>query len=153
MRALPKLIVFLKDIAWGGIIFWIPAILLTLTLRDWRLNTIVSTFVLPLITIAGLIFTYRYRLARASYTSIAFPMLLGIWLAGPLFMAINSDLYSQGITNHEIWQFIWNGITWFPMFTYMMSGYHGTLFALLFVTICLILVPVVERMLFRKRLS
>jgi len=123
----------------GGLIFWVPSVLL-----HWIRGTRFSEFdvlgltvLLP--TITCLFFASRWWPWRkpGSRLSEALFAVLGIWLLGPLMLLFSSTFSGGGFSKPGGWQTFLLMTRWFPAFTFMMSTYDGTLGALLLITVLL----------------
>ena len=125
----------------GGVIFWTPSV----AVHAWRrhnfrgLDILILTILLPLISLTGVVILRRLRLERTNRSFIACSMLLGIWVLGPLFTTINATFAGAGFANAGVWKFVVITTFFFPIFTFEMSTYDGTLLAVLLTTFLLIL--------------
>ena len=139
----------MKWIKWGlmyaglaGAIFWTPSIALHAT-RGFNfkgLDVLILTFLLPLITLGCFAILWRLSGQEKSRAFIARSMLLGIWVLGPLFLTISASFAGGGFAKPEGWKLVAIGTLLFPIFTFSMSTYDGTLFAILAATLLLILI-------------
>lgn len=78
---------------------------------------------------------------------IGLPMLTGVWLFGGLFMTIGATFsgggfMSPGGARGAVLVLL---LSLFPMYTFIMATYDGSLVALLLVTICALLVWILQR--------
>lgn len=94
---------------------------------------------LPIASVVAALRLTKFRAGKAGQTPISLFLLLGIWLSGPLFMSINATFTGGGFATPEGWHVVKFGTLLFPIFTFSMSAYDGTLFGLLLVTLLLIL--------------
>ena len=63
-------------------------------------------------------------------------MLLGIHILGAWFLIFQGSYLGSGVKIGKDWKFILYSLL--PLFTWMISGYGGSIFALLFVSLFLI---------------
>jgi hypothetical protein len=63
-------------------------------------------------------------------------------------LTVSASFFGGGLTQPDAWLFFVFGSLLFPLFTFVMSTYDGTLFALLFVTL---LLPILAN--FRTKVS
>lgn len=56
-------------------------------------------------------------------------MLMGIWILGPLLMAVGQSFSGGTLFKTGGWKFVLKGTLMFPAFTFEMSSYDGTFFA------------------------
>ena len=126
----------LKYASLGGISFWAPSVLLHWLRRDRfsGLDVLCITVLLP-ITTASLFALGRKVSGRIAnrVSDVFFPM-LGIWLLCPLMMTISATFSGGGFSRPGGWHIVLLGTILFPIFTFIMSTYDGTLFALLLTT-------------------
>jgi hypothetical protein len=123
----------------GGLIFWVPSVLV-----HWIRGTRFSGFdilglsiLLPTTTclfFASHWWPWRKPGGRLSQGLFA---LLGIWLLGPLMLLISATFSGGGFSKPDGWQTFLLMTRSFPAFTFMMSTYDGTLGALLLTTVLL----------------
>ena len=99
------------------------------------------TVLVPIIT--GLVLSsiggYGER-SRIAYPAV-FCALLEIWLFGPMMMSVSARFSGGGITQPGGWHLVLMGTCLFPLFTFMMSAYDGTLLALFLTTALLPFLP------------
>lgn len=128
----------------GGVIFWLPDIVIhAVRQKNFSgLDILILTFILPLLTIVGFAVLWNLRRGMDSRAFIALSMLLGIWVLGPLFMAIGWNFMGGGLAKPGGWKLVVKGTLLFPVFTFIESTYDGTLFAVLLTTFCLGLVAI-----------
>ena len=130
----------LKYVPLGGLIFWAPSVLLHWLRgsRFSRSDAIGLTVVLPISTI--LLFIVGRKIsgeAKNRAPEILFA-LLGVWLFGPLMMSVSQTFGGGGFSKPDGWHFVLLGTSLFPVFTFMLSTYDGTLGALLLTTALLL---------------
>ena len=129
----------LKYIVFGPLIFWIPSVFLHL-LRGYRfsgIETITLTILLPLITCLALTFYWRTRRTPQNKLTFALFAVLGIWLFGPVMMWVSASNTGGGFSRPDGLHFVLVGTCMFPVFTFIMSTYDGTLGALLLTSVLL----------------
>jgi hypothetical protein len=123
----------------GGLVFWTPNVVV-----HWIIAYRFSGFVVIGLTVllpATTIFFFRMILwpspKQQSRLSQALFAVLGIWVAGPSMMTFSSSFCGGGFSQPDAWRFFVFGTLLFPVFTFVMSAYDGTLFALLLTTLLL----------------
>jgi hypothetical protein len=132
-----------KYVPLGGFIFWAPSVFLH-WLRGYRfsrLDVLGLTVLLPITTGLVLVIDWKRWLKIENRLPAALFALLGIWLFGPLMMSVSGTFSGGGISQPDGWHFILIGTCLFPMFTFIMSTYDGTLGALLLTTALLPFLP------------
>ena len=141
-------------IAAGGVIFWIPEVILSAAKPEdpTLLGFLILTWLLPLITLGCFAVLWKVCGRKDSRAVIGRLMLLGIWLAGPLFMSIGWSFSGVGLAQRDGLKLVLMGTLLFPVFTSSMSAYDGTLFALLLTTFVLVLISEGSHLKFFKRL-
>ena len=118
--------------------FWIPDIVVHALARGSfsGKHVLLISILLPILCIAWLFYSRRKESA-ATPIRLALAAVLGIWLLGPLAItasvALSGDFHQQSVG--ETLRFIGMGTILFPMYTFLMSAYDGTLGALLVVTV------------------
>ena len=124
----------------GGISFWAPGVVLhamkagEFSAREvWAL-----TLLLPwsLLTVYGILWQFKGK--QMGDPSIAIFMLLGCWIMGPLAMMIGATFSGRGFHEPDTWLFTIIATILFPIYTFMLSTYDGTLGGLLLVSALLI---------------
>jgi hypothetical protein len=123
----------------GGIVFWAPNIAVH-WMTGYRFSysdAIGVTFLLPAATYLffRLVF-WPWRKLEDRLPPALFAV-LGIWIAGPAMLTFSASFCGGGLTQPDAWHFFVFGTLLFPLFTFVMSTYDGTLFALLLVTLLL----------------
>jgi len=140
--------------ALGGFIFWAPTVLLH-WLRGYRFSgfdVLSLTILLPTTTVLLFVLGRKVSGTIANRLSDVLFLLLGIWLLGPLMMSVGATFSGGGFSKPDSWQFVLIGTTLFPVFTFMMSAYDGTLGALLLTTAVLPFLPMLGSLFDRRRL-
>jgi hypothetical protein len=123
----------------GGIVFWVPNITVhwITGFRFSYADAIGVTFFLPAATYLFFrMFWWPLRKQEERLSSALFAV-LGIWILGPSMLTFSASFCGGGLTQPDAWHFFVTGTLLFPLFTFVMSTYDGTLFALLFVTLLL----------------
>jgi hypothetical protein len=160
------LLIVIRQTAWflvytlvGAIFFWAPKIILTVVSRatphpiDDRsahqvtlniLFNVLFQFLLALASVAGFVIVSKLRRVKAARTFcfIGASMLLGIWVLGPLAMAINTFFENGGFLSPDVWHSILFLTAIFPVSTFIGSTYAGTLFAVFLASFCLFFLAV-----------
>lgn len=123
----------------GGIVFWTPNIAV-----HWMRGYLFSysdaigiTFLLPALAYLffhGVWWPWRKPDDRFSLALFA---VLGIWITGPAMLTFSASFCGGGLSQPGAWHFFVIGTLLFPLFSFVMSTYDGTLFALLIVTLLL----------------
>jgi hypothetical protein len=67
-------------------------------------------------------------------------VILGIWLFGPLCMSTGWMFSGGGLAKADGWLLVAMGTVLFPVFTFTMSAYDGTLGAVLITTVGLFII-------------
>ena len=123
----------LKYVPLAGFCFWLPDILLH-WLRGHRysgLDVLVLTALLPITTALVLAIIWERSQNIENRQPTALSALVGIWLFGPLMMFVAESFTGGGFSKPGGWQFVLKGTIFFPVVTFMMSTYDGTLGAVL----------------------
>ena len=121
----------------GGLAYWVPDMLIHWVNPPHRIWITLLTFVVPAIVIFVWFFLARKAEYHEHRRSLAWLMLIGVWVFGPLGIAIGgATLGGTFLSPENITQFY---ILWsmFPATTFMMSTYSGSLGGVLLVTILL----------------
>jgi hypothetical protein len=132
----------------AGITFWLPSIGAHAASGNQfgnRVLDLIGVVILPVVTswITLGILT-RKRAAFSGRGVIAFWMLLGIWMFGPLCTMIGASFSGGGFSQAGTWHMVWLGLVLFVPLTFMMSTYDGTLGPLAIVTIWFILIATIS---------
>jgi hypothetical protein len=126
----------LKYMPLAALSFWVPDVLLH-WLRGYRfsgLDVLVLTFLLPIITTPVVAVVWKRSVNTENRLLTSISALVGIWLFGPLMMSVGATFSGGGFSQSDGWHFVMMGTSLFPLFTFMMSTYDGTLGALLLTT-------------------
>ena len=125
----------------GGIIFWTPSLVVhgIKSHTFSGINVLILTVLLPMITVGAFNIIWIFQHERINRSSLAHLIVFGIWLFGPLFMYVGWYSIGNGSDQLTLGNVI-ASIILFPVFTFMMSGYDGTLFAVLLASLLLILI-------------
>jgi hypothetical protein len=123
----------------GGIVFWVPNIAVhwVTGYRFSYSDAIGITFLLPAATYLFfrlVLWPWRKQEDRLPPSLFA---VLGIWITGPAMLTFSASFCGGGLSQPGAWHFFVFGTLLFPLFTFVMSTYDGTLFALLLVTLLL----------------
>jgi hypothetical protein len=123
----------------GGLVFWTPNVAV-----HWIIGYRFSGFVVIGLTVllpATTILFFRTflwpSLKQEGRLSQALFAVLGIWITGPSMLTFSSSFCGGGLSQPDAWRFFVFGTLLFPVFTFVMSAYDGTLFALLLTTLLL----------------
>ncbi len=123
----------------GGLVFWTPNVVVhwIIAYRFSGFVVIGLTVLLPATTILFFRTASWPSLKQESRLSQALFAVLGIWIAGPSMLTFSSSFCGGGLSQPDAWRFFVFGTLLFPVFTFVMSAYDGTLFALLLATLLL----------------
>ena len=128
----------------GGLAFWVPDIAVH-AIRAYKFSgkdILGLTFLLPWLLLAVYGALYWFRGKHVNGPSIALFMLLGIWMLGPICMTIGATFSGGGFSHPVDRMFVvWLTIftIFFPIYTFIMATYDGTLLGLLLTSILLII--------------
>jgi hypothetical protein len=132
----------------GAAGFWIPDVLLQAIHAhrfDW-LDVRIVTAVMP----STLLMTFltAKRVGKCDPPKrVGAPMLVGVWLFGGLFMAVGASFSGAGFASpggaRDVLFVLL--LSLFPMYTFIMATYDGSLFALLLVTVAAFLIWILQR--------
>ena len=132
--------------------FWIPDIVIhaygdkSFFSREVRF----MTAILPLISASSFYVVRKVREYKDSQALAIINSVLGIWITGPFFMMISSSFSGGGFSRSDAGFFVQISFlvtctAGFPIFTFMMSTYDGTLFALLITTALLPIIGMINK--------
>jgi hypothetical protein len=123
----------------GALVFWTPNVVVhwIIAYRFSGFVVIGLTVLLPATTILFFRTVSWPSLKQQSRLSQALFAVLGIWITGPSMLTFSSSFCGGGLTQPDAWRFFVFGTLLFPVFTFVMSAYDGTLFALLLTTVLL----------------
>ena len=126
----------LKYMPLAGLSFWAPDVLLHWLRGYWfsGLDAVLLAVLLPITTALVVAIVWKRSLNTENRLPSALSALLGIWLFGPLMMSVGATASGGGFSQPNGWQLVLMGTCLFPVFTFMMSTYDGTLGALLLTT-------------------
>jgi hypothetical protein len=144
----------LKYAPLGGFSFWAPDVLLH-WIRGYRfsgLDVLVLTVLLPITTALVVAMVWNRGLKKENRLLGALFALVGIWFFGPLMMSCGASFSGGGFSQPNGWHVMLMGTGLFPVFTFMMSTYDGTLGALLLTTALLPFLSTLCSLIDRRRL-
>jgi hypothetical protein len=123
----------------GALVFWTPNVVVhwIIAYRFSGLVVIGLTVLLPATTILFFRTYFWLALKQESRLSPALFAVLGIWITGPSMMTLSASFCGGGLTQPDAWRFFVFGTLLFPLFTFVMSAYDGTMFALLLTSLLL----------------
>jgi len=130
-------------IVFGALGFWLPDTLFHAFRRNdfnWHDVRIMSVL-MPTTLLLTLLVIKWVRRANVERTS-GLLLLVGVWFLGGLFMALGATFSGGGFASpggfREVGFVLL--LSLFPMYTFMMAAYDGSLLALLFVTVAMVVV-------------
>jgi hypothetical protein len=122
-----------------GLVFWTPGVVVH-WMRAYRFSgfdVIALTVLLPLTTYLFFRIVWWQLREQESRLSQALFAVLGIWIIGPSMLTFSSSFCGGGLSQPGAWHFFVFGTLLFPVFTFIMAAYDGTLGALLLATLLL----------------
>ena len=129
--------VYIKSFLIGAGSYWLPDIAIQLVLSDNLLWIILLTAVVPTIVITT--WYKQYKSKTFYHYPKAYPlfMLLGIWATGPIAIAVSMQFNGGTFFKMELEMFL---IMWisFPLSTFMLSTYSGSLGGIIIVSLALL---------------
>ena len=123
----------------GGLVFWTPNVVVhwIIGYRFSGFVVIGLTVLLPVTTIVFFrTFVWPSLLQESRLSQTVFAV-LGIWITGPSMLTFSSSFCGGGLTQPDAWRFFVFGTLLFPLFTFVMSAYDGTVFAVMLTTLLL----------------
>ena len=134
----------LKTISCGALAFWFPSILLHVIRGDHfsGIDDVGLTILLPVMTIW--LFAYLAAARFPPFTNPFSPLLVlfGIWFFGPLSFLIEWSFFGKGLAGPDGLREAVVGTLLFPICSFIMSAYDGTLGALFFTTVGLLMMQI-----------
>lgn len=122
----------------GGVVFWAPDVLAhwLRASRFSNFDVVGLTVLLPVTTY--LFFQIVWRPARNQHDRLSEALfaVLGIWMIGPSMLTL-SLIFCDRLSRSDAWHFFTIGTLLFPLFTFLMSTYDGSVFAVLLTTLAL----------------
>jgi hypothetical protein len=126
-----------KYVIVAAVAFWLPDIALH-AITKYRFGgwyeLLSLTFLLPLFSCVAVAYSWKRSGDIGKFLPASWSAVLGIWLFGPVMMLVSASFSGGGFATAGGWQTAVLGTGLFPMFTFMMSAYDGTLFAVLIAT-------------------
>jgi|SRR5579872_1022339 len=123
----------------GGVVFWLPNLLYHYFKRSEPTTAAIwaLTLIMPFVVVVAY-FVVRSK-AQNETRSLAFSMLLGVWLLGPTMIVLGQTYQGAGLKSiYTLAVAIF--ATVFPPLTLIMAGYDLSIMALLLGTAALLLV-------------
>lgn len=122
----------------GAVLFWGVDALVHVIRGPHLLgrDVLLLTFILPVVPMAAFGFIVQRRISRLAIRTVAWSLVGGIWLFGPLLMGLSLSMQGLGFTNVPVDR-LGTGVLWLlalgvlPISTLMMSAYDQSTFALL----------------------
>jgi hypothetical protein len=123
----------------GALVFWTPNIVVhwIIAYRFSGFVVIGLTVLLPAVTVLFFRAFLWPSQKQESRLSPALFAVLGIWIAGPSMLTFSASFCGGGLTQPDAWRFFVFGTLLFPLFTFVMSAYDGTVFAVMLTTLLL----------------
>ena len=134
MKPLVKILCYMLI---GGVACWIPDVTLHV-LRKYdfsRADVLAVTVLMPLSAVTAYLATVRSFRTEERTPSVAFFMVVGVWVSGPLAMMIAATPTGGGFSQPLAWRGIIVGLL--PPYTFMMSTYDTSLAGLAFASLAL----------------
>jgi hypothetical protein len=136
----------LKLMMLGAAGFWLPDTLLH-ALRGHEFNgrdVVIVTVVTPLTLLITFFLVKRRAIGCEKYVSL--PILAGVWLFGGLFMMVGQTFSGGGLlaTGGARLVLMTLLLSLFPMYTFIMATYDGSLGALLLVTAAAFIIWIIQ---------
>jgi hypothetical protein len=123
----------------AALAFWLPVVFARLVFGEdlGVLLTIVPlTLALPVLLCFSLDLLAQWLAAPRLRLAVA--MMAGIWASGPFFMTLALTVTpGEGFHQAGAWSSLGLGTALFPVYTFMMATYEGSLFAILLTTLAL----------------
>ena len=141
MRDIRRVLVYM---GLGALAFWLPDIVVQANTRYnfSSRDAVTLIFLLPVTSATSYGILRTFLRQRDNGPSLAFFMLLGIWVSGPLFMMIGATFSGGGFAKpYIVWLFLISfGTALFPIYTFMLSGYDGSTGGLFVASVLLMLI-------------
>jgi hypothetical protein len=125
----------------AALLFWVPNVIVhAIRANDFSSRDVrVLTFLLPSIAFLGLWIASRVNTSVATSGPELLSAVLGIWILAPMLITLGWTFAGGGFSSAWGSVGVAIGTVLFPIFTFMMSVRDGTLAALGFVTLGLLL--------------
>jgi len=138
-----KIIILIPIAILAGSLSWLPDIALHFTSgKKFGIEAVFISILMPIT--AYLIRRILINKINHIWTT-SLLMLLGLWLSGPLCMMISASASDGGFTQPNPWASLWSIYSIFPLATWMMSVYDGSMLGLLLASGVLIIKPKQDR--------
>ena len=140
---------YLLPIISAALLFWVPDVVVHLIAgrsfsgADVRLMTVL----IPLICVTGFMVCPKLCYGRLWNATEAMVAVGGIWLMGPLATMVAATFSGGGFAAapyRSLGEILMLGTLLFPIYTFMLSAYDGTLFALMIVTVILLVYAIIR---------
>jgi hypothetical protein len=121
-------------------VFWAPNVLVhwLRASRFSNFDVIGLTVLLPATTYMFFQMVWWPRRNRYDRLSPALFAVLGIWIIGPSMLTL-SLIFCDRLSRSDAWHFFTIGTLLFPLFTFLMSTYDGSVFAVFLTTFVLLI--------------
>jgi hypothetical protein len=131
---------WLKLLLLGSVSFWTPDVIVH-SIAGHSFSVVHATILTFLLPVAfGCAYLLAVRQYRDSAVPIFLPMVIGVWALGGLFMTVGTSFCGGGLAylwSLEAWRDVLLGFL--PPFTFIMATYDGSLVALLFASLGVLL--------------
>jgi hypothetical protein len=122
----------------GACAYWLPDIAIQWSLYETKIRIILLTFLIPILVTITYAFLFLNEAHARHPLGLPLFMLLGIWLLGPLAIAIGVQPHGGTfLSSGNIKEFLKMAAYW-PASTFMMSTYSGSLGGLIITTVIMI---------------
>lgn len=124
----------------GGPVCWLPSI----ALHFWGghafsgIDAIALTAVMPAIGLAVAVVGRRLTGPGVARTFIPLAVCLGLWVSGPAAMLTGATATGGGFAKPDAWTTLALFTALFPVVTFSMSAYDGSLFGVLITSVALL---------------
>lgn len=138
---------FLGTAVWGGLAFWLPSIALWAVRAESfsGIDALALTGLLPLVAIAATFIADRITCSSRPVATTPLAVCVGLWVLGPLAMTISATSTGGGFVNDGGWLIVIALTAMFPLTTYMMATYDGSLGGLLLGSVVLLSMSIRRR--------
>jgi hypothetical protein len=124
---------FVGTVLLGGLAIWLPSIMLHAVRGEsfCNVDAVVLTGILPVIAVVAAVAAGRIQKARKGARFAPLAVGLGVWGLGPLAMSVSAMFSGGGFVMQGAWVALLALTALFPLTTFMMATYDGSLGGLL----------------------